>query len=52
LIESVFFVSFFGWYGYDDMMTDLGWRVVDDIGGVGRLDKMSMALLRHVYVME
>jgi hypothetical protein len=34
------------------MMTNLGWRAVDDIDGVGRSDKISMALLWHVCVME
>lgn len=34
------------------MMADLEWRVVDDINSVGRLDKISLALLRSVCVME
>ena len=33
------------------MMTNLGWRVVDDIDGVGRPDKISMALLWRISVM-
>jgi len=43
-ILCVFLSPFLGWYGYDDMMKDLGWRVVDDIDDVGRRAKISLAL--------